>query len=121
MPFGIGFYPGVNDRNYLERHIMPFTDFDSSTDSTSNVRAKPKSLDLPKDNFRPENNGKIFSLLSHLFFYLCERKQSDKNMMLVNESDRAYVAPEALVTDFAPECSMLTSSTEDLFNGDPLN
>ena len=42
-------------------------------------------------------------------------------MMLVNESDRAYVAPETLVTDFSPEYSMLTSSTEDLFNGDPLN
>ena len=42
-------------------------------------------------------------------------------MMLMNESDRTYVAPEALVTDFAPECSMLTSSTEDLLIGDPLN
>ena len=42
-------------------------------------------------------------------------------MMSVNDPDRAYVAPEALVTDFAPECSMLTSSTEDLFNGIPLN
>ena len=42
-------------------------------------------------------------------------------MTLVNDSDRAYVAPEALVTDFAPECSMLTSSTVDLFNGLPLN
>lgn len=42
-------------------------------------------------------------------------------MMLMNESDRAYVAPETLVTDFSPEYSMLTSSTEDLFNGEPLN
>ena len=33
----------------------------------------------------------------------------------------AYIAPEALVTDFEMEVSVLQSSTEDLFNGEPLN
>ena len=33
----------------------------------------------------------------------------------------AYEAPQAQVTDFEMENSVLQSSTEDFFNGDPLN
>ena len=37
------------------------------------------------------------------------------------EKRGAYEAPEAQVTDFEMENSVLQSSTEDLFTGDPLN
>lgn len=41
--------------------------------------------------------------------------------MLIKEKKGAYVAPEVQVTDFEMEVSVLQSSTEDLFDGDPLN
>ena len=37
------------------------------------------------------------------------------------QAQEAYEVPEVLVMDFEMEESVLQSSTEDLFNGDPLN
>lgn len=41
--------------------------------------------------------------------------------MYTFEKKKAYEAPQACTTDFEMESSVLQSSTEDLFNGDPLN
>lgn len=42
-------------------------------------------------------------------------------IMHKTQARAAYDAPEVLVTDFEMEESVLQSSTEDLFDGEPLN
>ena len=41
--------------------------------------------------------------------------------MFTIEQKKTYEAPEACTTDFELECSVLQSSTEDIFSGPDLN